>query len=116
MLRRDKEGSVRSQRPANIAVEYLRLIRRRLLRQEWIGGIKNRVVDVEKELAMQLVSAGLGEDFNSAISKLVVLRRKRVLINTNLADRRFRGQLPAGEPINVDLASVRSGRRTGHRL
>ena len=65
---------------------------------------------------MIFVSAGLGEDFNTAIAQLVEFGGERVLVDTNLANRRLGWELSGGEAINVELPAVGSGRRTSQGL
>ena len=101
-----------AQRPAYVAVDHLR-IEVGLTGCKRITGIEKRMVVIEKELAMQLVGAGLGKDFNSPKAHAVILGREGVLVDANFANRRFGRQLPAGEAVDINLASIRSGRRSG---
>ena len=64
---------------------------------------------------MKLVCAGLGEDFDAAVAELVVLGRKRILVDADLADRFLRGELASAESIDEDCATAGSGRRAGER-
>src|SRR5207237_8215476 len=41
---------------------------------------------------------------------------KRILINADLADRRFGRQLPTREAVNVDLSAIGTRRGSGERL
>src|ERR1700683_4196043 len=83
---------------------------------ERIGRIERRIVSADLKLAMVTVGARLGEDFNAAITKLVVFRRERILINANLANRRLGRKLTGSEAVDVELAAVRASRRPGQRL
>src|ERR1041385_6516726 len=74
------------------------------------------MIVVKKELAVQLVCAGLGEDLNPAKAHAVILRGEWVLVDADFADGRFGRKLAAGESVNVNLPAVGSGRRTGQRL
>ena len=65
---------------------------------------------------MELVGAGLGEDFDAPVAQLVVLRRKWVLVDADFADRRFWRKLAAGKSIDIDLPAVGACRRTGQRI
>src|SRR5689334_19334923 len=65
---------------------------------------------------MELVHARLGEDFHPTISKTVELRRERILIHADLADRVLWRQLSVGEAVDINLSAVWTGRRSGKRL
>src|SRR5579862_646747 len=79
-------------------------------------GVECRIVAIGKNLAVEFVGARLGEDFNSSITESVVLRRKRILVDANFANRRLGWNLTAGETIDINLSAVRPGRRSGKRL
>jgi hypothetical protein len=81
-----------------------------------LSELNARVVAVHHKHAMELVGAGLGEDFDAPVAQLVVLRRKGILVDADFADRRFWRKLAAGESIDIDLPAVRSSRRTGQRI
>ena len=53
---------------------------------------------------------------DAAVAKLVVLRGKRILIDTNFANGSFRRQLPGREAVNVNLAAIRARGWPGERL
>jgi len=74
------------------------------------------MIVIEKELAVDLVRAGLGENFNSAKTHAVILRGKWVLVDADFTDGRFGRKLAAGEAIDIDLPAVRSSGRAGQRL
>ena len=65
---------------------------------------------------MQLVGARLGEHFDASVAQLVILGRKRIAVDANLADGRLGRQLPAGESVDVNLPAIRSGCGPGQRL
>src|SRR5271157_1460551 len=65
---------------------------------------------------MVLVRARLSENLDSSVAQFVVFGRKRILIDADLANRRLRRKLAAGESVDVDLAAVGPGRRSGQRL
>jgi hypothetical protein len=65
---------------------------------------------------MKFVAAGLGEDLDTAEAQLVVLRRKRVLVDPDLADGVLGRKLAAAEPIDEDRAAIGSGSRAGECL
>ena len=73
-----------------------------------ILGVELRCVSIDLEVAMHLVRTRLCEDLDASIAQLVVLRRKRILVDANLTNRRLRRQLPARESVHVDLPAVRS--------
>src|SRR5215831_9038655 len=80
------------------------------LADEWVFRVERIACAMNHELTVKFVSARLGEDFNAAVAKLIVFGRKRILVDTDFADGGFRGQLPGGKAVDVDLTSVRSGR------
>ena len=81
-----------------------------------VSGVERRSVSRHLHLPVQLIRSGLGENFDSPVPKLVVLGRKRILIDANLTNRRFRRQLPGRKSINVHLAAIGARRRPGQRL
>ena len=62
-----------------------------------------------------MVGAGLGENLYPAEAGLVALRRERVVVDAYLADRVLRGDAPALEAVNQNLAAVRPDRGAGER-
>ena len=82
----------------------------------WTKGLREfrrRIGVIEKELSVILIRAGLGEDFDSAVTQLVILRGKRILVDANLTNGRLGRKLPAGESVDVDLAAIGAGRGSG---
>jgi hypothetical protein len=65
---------------------------------------------------MIFVATRLGENFDAPEPQLVELRRERILINADLANRVFRRQLAAAEAVDENRSSARPGRRAGERL
>ena len=59
---------------------------------------------------MKHVCSWLGKNLDAAIADAVEFSRKRILVDADLANRRFRRQRSTGETIDVDLAAVRAGR------
>src|SRR5207245_10944461 len=55
-----------------------------------IPRVKWRGIAVDHKLAVQLVSARLGENFDTSVGELVVFGGKRVLIQADFADGGFR--------------------------
>src|ERR1019366_8748347 len=97
------------QRAAGAAFEFIQ--------QEGRLGGRERVARVPKVVgviplrrAAILVGARLGEDLDLAVTQLVVLRRKRVLVDANLADGLLRRKLPAAEAVHEDGSAVGTGR------
>src|SRR5215469_10954369 len=111
----DKEGCLLRERPAQVPVENFRVVAG-LYRNIRVLRVENRIAVVEEKLPVELVAARLGEDFDAPISQLVILRRKRILVDANLANCRLRRQLPAGKSVNVNLPAIGPGRRTRQRL
>ncbi len=68
------------------------------------------------QLAVKLVGTRLGEDLDSSVAELVVLGGERILVDADLADRRLRWKLSGGKTINVNLAAIRSRRRSSQRF
>ena len=116
----EKDRGFFAQRPADIAAELRRFISRRVLTGR---KVLERVASVQpgggagqEELAVPLVGARLGQDLDAAVAEFVVFRGKRILIDADLADGRFRRKLAAGESVDVDLAAVGPRRRPGQGL
>ena len=87
-----------------------------LILQDGILRVKGGVVSAGLCLAVEVVGAGLGEDLNAAVAEAVVLGRKRILVDANFADGRFRRQLAAGESVDVDFTTIGSRGWTGEGL
>ena len=71
---------------ADGGIEKLRVIRR-LNYRERAASIEGAVIPIGEEVSMELAEAGFGGDFDSPIAELVVLRRKRVLVDADFQDR-----------------------------
>ena len=99
--------------PPDRAVEEVLVIRRRA--GDEVAGVPRRVVAAGLNMSVQLFGARLGQDLDAAVSQLVELRGKRILIDTNLADRRLGRQVAAGKAVDVNLAAAVSRRGTGQR-
>src|SRR5438270_6803819 len=65
---------------------------------------------------MELIRSWLGENLNAAIAQLVVLCRKGIRINANLADRGFGRKLPGGESVDIHLTAVGTSGWSRERL
>src|SRR5882724_9491150 len=90
---------------------------------EWrflIGVSVPRIPEIVREIVAdrpaEFVSARLGEDLDAAESELVILRRERVLIEPDLANRFLGRKLASAETIDENGATIRSGRRSGQGL
>src|SRR5262249_466732 len=81
----------------------------------WVSGVPHRTTRVLKKITSPLIRSGLGKDFDSTQTKLVVLWRKWILIDANFANGVFGRQLSPAEPINIDRATARPGRRSRER-
>src|SRR6202034_1012908 len=55
-------------------------------------------------------------DFDAAVTQLVVLGRKRILVNADFANRGLGRKLAGGETVDIHLAAVRSRRGAGQGL
>src|ERR1019366_3631042 len=84
--------------------------------RERVGRIECRIVSADLKLAMVIIGPRLGENFDAAVTELVIFRREWILINANLANRRFWRKLASRKTVNVELAAVRSRGRPGQRL
>ena len=60
---------------------------------------------------MKLIRAGLGEDFDPAVSQPVVFGGEGILIDANLTNGRFGRQRATRESIDVDLPAIGAGGR-----
>ena len=83
-----------------------------LLIHERVHRIECRRVPADKKLAVIVVGSGLGEDFDPTIPELVEFRRKRILVDANLAYRSFGRKLAGGEAIDVHLSAIGTSGRT----
>src|SRR5580700_296314 len=88
----------------------------RLLGRIGIARIPKVVAEIPLGCAAVLVIAGLGEDLDFPVAYLVVLGRKGILIDADLADGFLGRKLAAAEAVDEDGAAVGSGRRAGERL
>ena len=95
LFRADKIRGPLRERSAHRAVELYAVIGRND-RGERVAGVECVAVALGKELPMQLVGARLGEHFDASVAQLVILGRKRIAVDANLADGRLGRQLPAG--------------------
>src|SRR5262249_20555125 len=113
----EKERSFLAGRPAEIRAVVLRIVSRQRPRSlKWIARVKRIRVAVDQKLPVIFVRAGLGENFNTTKSKMIVFRRKGILVNSNLANRGFWRKLTSGEAININLSTIGARRRSGKRL
>ena len=65
---------------------------------------------------MEFVCARLGKNLDTAIAEFVVLRRERILVDADFANRRLRRKLPSGKTVDVNLASIGPRRGSRQRL
>ena len=100
-----------AERPAEVPLQE-----RCFLLGVWVARIPDGIAEVDVDVPVQLVSARLGEDLDTSVSQLVVLGRKRVLIDTDLADGVFARHLATCKSVNIDLPAARSRRWSGQRL
>ena len=77
--------------------------------------IEEPVVAVQLHRTVKAVRPRLGEDLDPAEAGAIVLRGEGILIDADLADRRLRRKLSAGEAVDIDLSAVWTGRRPGKR-
>jgi hypothetical protein len=86
----DKERSLLVDGSSKISVKNLRVIAGNLA-GERVPRIEGRVVTTGEDLAVDLVRARLGENFNSSIAQRIVLRGKGILIDADFANGGFGG-------------------------
>src|SRR5438270_13883353 len=98
--------------PTEISIENIRVVVGSG-EHVWIFRIQHCVCIAEEELPVITITTRLCKNLDATVTQLVVLRGKRVLIDTNFANRRFWGKLAAGKSINVNLPAIRTGRRSG---
>ena len=86
-------------------------------------GVQDRVLGVEggkiarrKDVPCNRAGAGLGENLNATIAQAIKLGGEGVLIDDDFANRGFGRNLSAGKAVNVDLAAIGAGGRTGESL
>jgi len=68
-----------------------------------VAGIQAFVVEVEAESAMPFVGAWLREDFDSTPTWKLILRRKRIVVDANFANRFFGWNLTVRESVDFYL-------------
>src|SRR5579863_965048 len=90
--------------------------KRCLLRCIRVPRIPYAVSEIVIPGAMELVPTRPGKDFNPSVAQFVVLGRKRVLIDSDFADRFFGRQLAAAESVDVNRSAARPGRGSGESL
>ncbi len=102
-----ERGFALHQRTIQIHVVLANLKRRAFagIDRKRVTRIEALVVEVERCATAQLVSAGSSQDVD-ARGRLIVLGRKRVLIDANLANGVFRRHVAAGETVDKDLPAV----------
>ena len=65
---------------------------------------------------MKLIRTQLGKNLDAPVAEFVILRRERILVDADFANRGFRRKLPAGKTVNVNLTAIGPGRGSGERL
>ena len=81
-----------------------------------IAGIQGIVAEIEIYVSVELIRAGLGENFDTAVAQLVEFRRERILVDADFANGILGRQCSAGKSVDVDLASTRPGGRACQRF
>ena len=116
----ERERGAFAQRSADISTVLCRMIAGRRCPKgqisKRVSGVKCRRGSRKESLAVKLLRAGLGENFDSSVSELVVLRRKRILINADFANGSLGREGPGGKAVYIDLTAIRTCGRTGKRL
>ena len=88
---------------------------RRLLQQR-IPGVQELIVVLRQKITVKLVATRLGENVDASKPRTIVLRRKRIGVDADLADRRLRRQVAAGKAVDVDLSTHRPRCGAGERF
>ncbi len=83
---------------------------------ERVPRVKRRTIPGHKKLAVKLVGARLGENFDPSVTDFVVLRGKRILIDADFADGSFGRERPGRKAVYVNLAAVGARGRAGKGL
>ena len=105
----DEEGGVLVERAVEVAVELEGMVGG-LAVGEGILGVEGGVVAEEDHVAVELVGAGLGEDFDHAAAGVgVVAGGVGVLIDADLADGVLGRQASIGEAVDVHRGRVAAG-------
>src|SRR5260370_12715881 len=65
-----------------------------------VARVPDLVGEIVEERAAKFIGAGLGENLNSPEADVIVLRRERILVDADLANRVFRRQFAATEPAD----------------
>ncbi|HVW12069.1 MAG TPA: hypothetical protein VHC90_26000 [Bryobacteraceae bacterium] len=110
-----REGCLLVQWAADFSFPLLPAIRR-LRSDEGIARVEGGIAELIEDIAMKIIGARFGEDFDTAVARSVELRGKRILIDANLPDRLFRGQPATRESVDEYLAAAGTCRRAGERL
>ena len=102
-------------RSAQVGAEHAALVVGRV-RREGIARVQRLVVEVERDLATEVLGAGLRQDLDPAVAGPIELGREGAAVQADLADRRLRRHPASGEAVDVDLPAARSGGGPGQRL
>ena len=110
----DEERGALSYRTADIA-DVLLKEKWSLLLRIGIPRIPEVVRDIEAFGAVVSIRSGLCEDLDPPGADLVIFRRKRVLIDADLANRLLRRYLAIGKTVDENRSAARPCARTGNR-
>src|SRR6185295_17399271 len=72
---------------------------------EGIARVQTFVCEVEIDAAAEFISPGTRKNIYPS-GRLIIFRRKRILVNANLADRFFRRHVRSRKPIDKNLAAT----------
>ena len=100
-----EEGRLPVDGAAQVAIQIEGVVRR-LDRCVGIARVEDVVVAGAGEVAVQLVAAGLGEDFHAPEAERVVLRGVKVLVDAKLADGVLRREAAIGKAVDQDLRGL----------
>src|SRR5207245_1856833 len=101
------------------SAEIAAVLSRRIWRtrgRKWIARVERHVVEAKRGLPAKLIRAWFCQDFNSSEARTIILGRKWISVNANLADRSQRRHHASGESIYENLSTVRTSGRSGQGL
>src|SRR4051794_32871877 len=95
-------------RPAHVSPEVLRAEIRRD-RQKRVARVQGAVADRVEHCPVKFVGSWLCKNLDPPESELVEFGRKRILVDSNLANRLLGREPSSGKAVDVDLATPRAG-------
>jgi hypothetical protein len=84
------------------------LVKARSGKRESVSRVERGVAEVEAGAAMPLLAAGLCYYFDSALPRMGILGRQRILVDADLQNRLAGREASPGKPVYIDLRSILS--------